>query len=181
MKNRGCVAEAFWERFGVAQGRQKGDRPNVATGHLATIFGQKSKKWHPKRHLNIDVEKVSKMYAKRVPKWDQNGHRKHWFFILFRKRRKRSRPFVFPYKSWFRAYRKRWNFKKNRCKIDARRSVAKIVKKCKIEWTWDQQSVKNPEKYQKSQSKSTSENRCEKRVRLRNALCGSAGGAGRSF
>ena len=33
---------------------------------LVTIFHQKSKKWHPKRHPKIDAEKVSKIYAKRL-------------------------------------------------------------------------------------------------------------------
>ena len=33
---------------------------------LATIFHQKSKKWHPKRHPKIDAEKVMKIDAKRV-------------------------------------------------------------------------------------------------------------------
>ena len=35
---------------------------------LGAIFDQKSKKWHPKRHPKIDVEKASKNDAKRLPK-----------------------------------------------------------------------------------------------------------------
>ena len=62
--------------------------------------------------------------ARRMPKWRP----KSMIFILFRKRRKRSRPFVFPYKSWFRAFKKRWNFDKDLCKIDARRSDAEMLK-----------------------------------------------------
>ena len=66
MKNRSCVADAFLD----GPGRQKGaPRLYFLVGfgsHLATIFHQKSKKWHPKRHPKIDAEKVSKIDAKRL-------------------------------------------------------------------------------------------------------------------
>ena len=39
---------------------------NLDGPRLATIFGQKSKKCHPKKHAKIDAEKVSKNDAKRV-------------------------------------------------------------------------------------------------------------------
>ena len=68
MKNRGCVAAAFLKRFWVAFGRQKGASSKMKPSNLATIFGQKSKKWHPKRHQKIDAEKVSKNDAKMRPK-----------------------------------------------------------------------------------------------------------------
>ena len=42
--------------------------PDIIGTLLATIFNKKSKKWHPKRHPKFEAEKVSKMYAKRVPK-----------------------------------------------------------------------------------------------------------------
>ena len=57
--------------------------------------------WHPKRHPKIDAEKVWKKYARRFPKWDQNGCQNHYCFILFQKRRKRSKLFVLQYKTWF--------------------------------------------------------------------------------
>ena len=33
--------------------------------------------WHPKRHPKIDAEKVWRKYARRFPKWDQNGCQNH--------------------------------------------------------------------------------------------------------
>ena len=59
MKNRGCVAAAFLER-------QKLTTYTVCRTIAATIFDQKSKKWHPKMHAKTDAEKVSKIDAKRV-------------------------------------------------------------------------------------------------------------------
>ena len=57
IKNRGCVAYAFLERA----------KPPTFFGcHLATIFDQKSKKWHPKRHPKINAEKVSKNHEKSI-------------------------------------------------------------------------------------------------------------------
>ena len=44
MKNRGCVADAFLERFGCVLGAFR-DGSGTRFGHpLATIFGQESKK-----------------------------------------------------------------------------------------------------------------------------------------
>ena len=61
MKNRGCVADAFLERFGVAPGRRKEAPSKMKNASLlGAIFDQKSKKWYPKRHPKIDAEKVSK-------------------------------------------------------------------------------------------------------------------------
>ena len=61
---RGCVFGAFWGGLG----RQKGDRPNVGTDHFGSHFPSKIKKWHPKNHLKIDAEEVSKNDAK----WTKN-------------------------------------------------------------------------------------------------------------
>ena len=58
MKNRGCVADAFLERFVVGLGAKKSSAGQCLGVILATIFGQKSKKWHPKKHAKIDAEKV---------------------------------------------------------------------------------------------------------------------------
>ena len=44
--------------------RQNGQSTDFDGPSLATIFDQKSKKWHPKRHPKIDAEKVSKFHAK---------------------------------------------------------------------------------------------------------------------
>ena len=65
MRIQGSVADTFLERPLGAKGGVRGTKSGT---HLATIFDQKSKKWHPKRHLKIEAEKVSKMYAKRLPK-----------------------------------------------------------------------------------------------------------------
>ena len=42
MKNRGCVADAFLERFGAALGAERAHCPGVWRTRLATIFVQKS-------------------------------------------------------------------------------------------------------------------------------------------
>ena len=73
MKNRGCVADAFLERFWRALGRPGQGPCTSRRTLLATIFHQKPKKWHPKKHPKIDAEKVSEMYAKRCQKGCQNG------------------------------------------------------------------------------------------------------------
>ena len=53
--NRGCVADAFFERFGAFW-------EHVL--NLAIIFVQKSKKWHPK-----GIQKsMPKKYRKSMPK-----------------------------------------------------------------------------------------------------------------
>ena len=62
MKIQACVADAFLER-------QKLTTYTVCRTIAATIFDQKSKKWHPKNHAKIDAEKVLKNYAKMMPKW----------------------------------------------------------------------------------------------------------------
>ena len=66
MKNRGCVADAFLERFWAAFGREVLSGRDAFGSHLDAIFAQKSKKWHPKKHPKIDAEKVSKIDAKRL-------------------------------------------------------------------------------------------------------------------
>ena len=52
--------------FGTTIGRQVTPRATVFGTHLTTIFDQKSKKWHTKRHPKIDAEKVSKNYEKSI-------------------------------------------------------------------------------------------------------------------
>ena len=65
--------------------------PSQATffgNHLATIFDQNSIKWHPKRHVRIDAEKVLKIDAKRLPNLYSNGCQHLWIFKLFEKNMK---------------------------------------------------------------------------------------------
>ena len=58
MKNRGCVADAFLERFWAAFGRQNVARAYENGPILEATFDNKSKKWHPKMHPKIEAEKV---------------------------------------------------------------------------------------------------------------------------
>ena len=133
---RGCV-------FGVAFGTKGGAR--VRWKHrFWRPFSIKNEKRHPKKHLKIDAEKILKMYAKRFPKWCQNGHQKHWFFILFRKRRKRSRPFVFPHNSWFWALKMRVKSIRNQHK-NRRRAKSK-ENGTKMEPKWEPKSMQNLKK-----------------------------------
>ena len=53
-------------RFWSVSQREKGASDISLGTPLATIFDQKSKKWHPKMHAKTDAEKVSKIDAKRV-------------------------------------------------------------------------------------------------------------------
>ena len=66
--NRGCVADAFLERFGAAWWALFGVPRDDFGINFGIIFDQNSKKWDPKRHPKIDAEKVSKM----MPKGSQN-------------------------------------------------------------------------------------------------------------
>ena len=65
MKNRGCVADAFWKRFWAAQGRHNGATVQLDWASLGAIFVPKSGKMrqgsrkgpqNQKRHLKIDVK-----------------------------------------------------------------------------------------------------------------------------
>ena len=53
--------DRFWDGPG---GACQTPRPSL----LGAIFDQKSEKMHEKRHAKIDVEKVSKINGKRLPK-----------------------------------------------------------------------------------------------------------------
>ena len=52
----------------MPKGDPGGVRGTKSETILGAIFGQKSKKLHPKWHQKIDAEKVSKNDAKRLPK-----------------------------------------------------------------------------------------------------------------
>ena len=58
---RGCV-------FGAVLGAKRMPTAKFRRTILGAIFGQKSKKCHPKRHAKFDAEKVSKINGKRLPK-----------------------------------------------------------------------------------------------------------------
>ena len=68
MKNRGCVADAFLERFWRSLGGKMSEHLIKTGSLLAIIFHQNSKKRHPKRHAKIDAEKVLEIDAKRLSK-----------------------------------------------------------------------------------------------------------------
>ena len=61
---------------------------------LGAIFGQKSEKWHPKRHQKIDDEKVSKNDAK----WTKHEAKmapKSMIFMIFSKKAKSNEMLCF--------------------------------------------------------------------------------------
>ena len=129
MKNRGCVADAFLERFWDAQERLL----QVSPVHFGSHFRPKIEKWHPKRHPKIDAEKVLKIDAKMIPKWCRNGCQNQWFFIPFRKRRKATKLFKNQSNFRFSACKKvskinpksmQNRCKKKACKIYCRRGAS---------------------------------------------------------
>ena len=68
---RGCVFYGFGGRpngLGRPLSAKGGLATSTGASILATIFDQKSKKWHPKRHPKIDAEKVSNNYEKNLQK-----------------------------------------------------------------------------------------------------------------
>ena len=64
-KKRSCVADAFLDCFGTVLEASKEQVASEIGAILGPFFDQKSKKWHPKKHVKIDAEKVSKNNAKR--------------------------------------------------------------------------------------------------------------------
>ena len=87
---------------------------------------------------------MSKIDDKKIPKWCQNGCQSQWIFILFRKGRKRSRPFVSPYIFMFWACKIDAKSMKNQCKIDAGKRYAKrIANDAKREPKWMPKSITN--------------------------------------
>ena len=58
---RGCV-------LGAVLGAQRVLTCKFPQTILGAIFGQKSKKCHPKRHAKFDAEKISKISGKMLPK-----------------------------------------------------------------------------------------------------------------
>ena len=93
MKNRGCVADAFLERVWAALGRQKLATTAFSRTILGAIFDQKSKKCIQKGIQTSMPKKLWKLMPngyKMRPTWIPTS-----LIFFFRKRRKRSRPFVF--------------------------------------------------------------------------------------
>ena len=87
VKYRGCVADAFLEGLGAALGGKSGHRTGPRPSIFGTIFGQKSKKWHPKTHSKIDAEKVLNNDAK-SSKNDSKIYIKFTIFHTFSKKAK---------------------------------------------------------------------------------------------
>ena len=74
MKNRGCVADAFLEPFGVALECQSGARQGFCRTLLGAIFDKKSKKGIQKSMRTSMPKKFRKMMPKGVKsdaKWHQ--------------------------------------------------------------------------------------------------------------
>ena len=82
MKNQGCVADAFLERFLGGPRRQKETAWSIRRSLLATIFHQKSKKWRQGspngaksqkiRRLKIDAKNDAEKDEKMMQKGSQN-------------------------------------------------------------------------------------------------------------
>ena len=106
MKNRGCVADAFLERFWRALGAKRQRRGNLPPSLLGAIFAQKSEKMRQgsrkgpqspkKRHLKIDVKNCIEQLRKSMPKGSQNDAKMEPkiidFSCFFEKRRKCTKP-----------------------------------------------------------------------------------------
>ena len=72
MKNRGCVADAFLERFGAALGRPRVARSKFPRTILGRIFFQKSK-----NGIENDIQKsMPKKYWKIIAKGSENDAKK---------------------------------------------------------------------------------------------------------
>ena len=73
MKSRGCVADAILERFGCVSGGARRNPRSSFCPPFGDHFRPKIEKRRPKRHPKNDAEKGSKISAKIVGKWSQNG------------------------------------------------------------------------------------------------------------
>ena len=82
IKSRGCVADVFLERFGIAPRCQKSLSPWEFRRPLVTVFDHKEIKWCRKRHLKILAEKISKINTKSHSKCGKNWCWKRNIFIL---------------------------------------------------------------------------------------------------
>ena len=73
MKNRGCVADAFLERCGVAPKRQKGDRtipaPDPFGSHFRPKIEKMASKKKSKNRCRKSIEKWCQNDAKMISKW----------------------------------------------------------------------------------------------------------------
>ena len=130
----------FWSVLWAAFGHQ-GGVCDTKSGTIWLPFSTKSRKMASKKACKNRCRKSYEIWCQKVRKWCQNGFQNQWFFILFRKRRKRSRPYVFPYKTWFRACKQRW-------KINVKSMLEKlckhIVKWCKTWAKMEPKTITNP-------------------------------------
>ena len=73
MKSRGCVADAFLERFGCIFGANRPERVVRFGTPLATIFDQKSEKWVQKRFQKSMPKKGRNLMPKLTKKGAKMG------------------------------------------------------------------------------------------------------------
>ena len=118
---RECVFGAFWGGLGA----QKGALSKLSASILGAIFDQKSKKRHPKRHLKIDAEKVSKNDEKRLQN-DAKMDAIFMFFHTFSKRAKSHETIVFTIENVVLGMQKRI---KNQSKIYLKSMLEKVMQK----------------------------------------------------
>ena len=89
--SRKCMnSQCFWSVFGVPWGTKSYEGLIKMGRLLRAIFGQKSEKWHPKRHPKIDVEKASKKRKKTskvMLTLGQKSRKNRWIFwkVVFKK------------------------------------------------------------------------------------------------
>ena len=142
---------------GAPQSLHNPFRLDFLSSHFNPKVGKEASKKALKKRPQKNVEK----WRLKAPKWYKNGCLNHWFFILFRKRRKRSR-LLFSHIIRGAGTPKTI---KNLRKICAKSMLEKVIQKWwRMLPIWSQngrQNVSQIWKIKKSLSKSTSENRCE--------------------
>ena len=148
MKNRGCVADAFLERFWRAPGCQKSSarcETEVPFGDHFQPKIEKSKKWHPESHPKIDAEKVLKNDAKRLQN-EAKMDAKIYDFSYFFEKGENARNYLFYNRKRGSGHRKTHQKSiRFRSKIDARNRHAKSMENdAKRAPKWEPKSIKNP-------------------------------------
>ena len=125
MKNRGCVADAFWERFGPPNG----PRPGYFWMPFGDHFGPKIEKTTSKKASKNPCRKVSKNHEKSIENDAKMDAKINDFSYLFEKGEK-PRNYLKTNRILGFRHRKRYQKSiKNQCKIDARKSYAKRPEK----------------------------------------------------
>ena len=119
-------------------------------GPQIELFGIKIGKVASQKASKNRCRKSIENYAKSSQNDAKMDAKINVFFMLFRKRRKRSRPFVFPYILMFWACKIDAKSMTNPCKIDAGKRHAKSMENdAKMEPKWEPKSSQNQKSYGK--------------------------------